>query len=452
MGETRSIGMPLTDVRAETAVLGAMLVSDGHKLDCRDEVADKLREAGALAFYEHDHQKIYQAIIDCMLEGKGTDPVSVVRALRYKGELTQPLSELVHELPRSAGLLTGAKDDAGTILDLYRKRELHRVLMQSDSLVVSAAGSYEEIAGEVSGDIGDLVDRAVKPETLFTAIQVVDDALGHLFGERHVEPGIPMGIPDLDRLTGGMMPGQYIVIAGRPGMGKTTLGAQVARNVVNAGIPTAFFSLEMGRREFGQRNASAETGVGFAKIRDKKVDAQGLRDLMAYADAQVNVPFYLDDDPDQTVGEISLKARKLVKDHGVKVIVLDYLQIAKPDGGWTNNKTQDVARVSETLRKLARKLGIVLIVLAQLNRESTNRDGGVPKISDLRESGQIEQDAHKVLLVHLPFKVDPETERGREADIFLAKNRDGITSEVVMVFDGEHSRFVDPSMVVGAGR
>lgn len=451
MGEISAIGMPLTDLKAEVATLGAMLVSDGHPLDCRDLVADKLREAGAEAFYDPDHKLIYQAIIDCLMNDRPTDPVSVVSQLRNKGELTQSLFDLVHELPRSAGLLTSAADDAGTILDLYRKRELHRELLDCDSQILKAAGSYEEIAGEVSGRVMSLVDQAVQVETQLTAPEVTDEALGHLFGEREVVPGIPMGIADLDELTGGMKPGQYIIFAGRPGMGKTTIGAQVARNTSNAGIPTAVFSLEMGRVEYGQRDASAETGIPFAAIRDGKVDAEGLERLAEYASRRENVPFILDDNPNQTVGEICLKIRKLVKTHGVKVVVLDYVQICPPDGGWSGNKTEDVARVSQTLRAIARKLDIVLIVLAQLNRESTNRENNRPRVSDLRESGQLEQDAHKIILVHLPFKVDPQTERGRQADFFLDKNRDGPTREVVMVFDGEHSRFLDQSMVVGGG-
>jgi replicative DNA helicase len=774
-----------------------MLVSEGHPLDCRDVVTEKLQEVGAKAFFDVKHRLIYQALVDCMINGDATDSVSVVRRLRDKGELTQEVGELVYNLPRAAGVLTGAVDDARSILDLYRKRELHRILLDSDTLVTSAAGSYEEVAGEVSSAVTDLVDRAIKPESLFTAIQVVDAALGHLYGERDVTPGIPMGIKDLDELTGGMKLGQYIVIAGRPGHGKalaldtpiptptgwttmgdlevgdqvlgadgkptvvtfatavqyqrtcyrltfsdgstvvadadhlwetstraarkavysanrkgyapkspysvrttkeiadtfltadgrknhvvrntraldlpkadlpvdpyvlgcwlgdgssadgrihtadkeiyeeierrgyslgdpirqaegrcpmrtvlglaptlrsmgvlgnkripklylrasrqqrldllrglmdtdgtvhpdgslifsvtrqalsdgfrellatlgyrwhasevvktcqnggqalayytgfsapdvafalarkarvqaerghhtearsghrvinaieevksvpvrciqvdnedhlylctramipthnTTLGGQVARNVVSSGVPTVFFSLEMGKEEYGQRDASAATGIPFEAIRDKKVDSSGLRELAAYADAAHGRPFFLDDDPDQTVGEIALKTRKLVKDHGVKVVIIDYLQILKPDGGWTGNKTQDVSDVSETLRKLARKLGITLIALAQLNRESAGRDDGKPKLTDLRQSGQIEQDAHKVILVHLPFKIDPETERGKQADLILAKNRDGITSEVVMIFDGARSRFVDPSMMVGGGR
>lgn len=451
MGETRNFSMPLTDVKAETATLGAMLVSDGHPLDCRDEVVDKFRDVGPGVFYEVDHQKIYQAIVDCMLDNRPTDPVSVVANLRRKGELTQALFDLVHELPRSAGVMTGAVEDASTILDLYRKRELHRVLMSSDNLVVSATGSYEEVAGEVSGAISDVVDKAVKPETLFSAIQVVDAALGHLFGERDVEPGIPMGIDDLDRLTGGMRPGQMIVIAGRPGHGKTTVGAQIARNISNAGTGVVFFSLEMPKEELGQRNASAETGVPFGKIRDGKVDSAGLALLEQYVDEQEGRPLFVDDDPDQSVGEISLKTRKLIKDHGVKVVVIDYLQLVKPDGGGTGNKTQDIADVSDGLRKMARKLGITVIALAQLNRGVANRDDSKPRITDLRQSGEIEEDANIVILVHLEFKVNPETERGKLADLILAKNRGGITSEIEMLFDGEHSRFLDPALVVGGG-
>lgn len=452
MGEIHGIGTPLADVKTEMATLGAMLVSDGHPLDCREEVVDKLRDAGADAFYDPDHKLIYQAIIDCLIDERPTDPISVVSRLRTKGELTQGLFDLVHELPRSAGVMTSAADDAAIILDLYRKRELHRVLLDCDNQTLKAAGSYEEIAGEVSSSVMSVVDRAVRPDTLYTAIEVVDRALGHLFGEYEEEPGIPMGIPDLDNLTGGMRPGQMIVIAGRPGHGKTTLGAQVARNTSNSGVPTAFFSLEMPIQELGQRNAAAETGVAFTDIRDKKVDSKGLEQLARYADAQENRPLFVDDNADQSVGEITLKTRKLIREYGVKVVVVDYLQLVKPDGGGTGNKTQDIADVSDGLRKMARKLGITVIALAQLNRGVASREDSKPKITDLRQSGEIEEDANIVILVHLEFKVNPETEREKFADIILAKNRGGITSEIEMYFDGPHNRFLDPESIMGVRR
>lgn len=451
MGEVRSLNMPLTDQGAETAILGAMLASDEHPLDCRDEVVETFQDVGASVFHNPDYRKIYQAIVDCMLDGQPTNPVSVTALLRRKGELTAELQRLVYGLPRHAGTIPAAANSASTVLDLYRKRELHRVLVESDGLVLSAAGSYEEVAGEVSSLISDTVDKAVKPETLFTSLQVVDAALGHLFGERDVEPGIPMGIPDLDRLTGGMRPGQMIVIAGRSGHGKTTFGMQVARNVARNGVPVAVFSLEMPKEELGQRNAAAETGIAFDKIRDASVSSEELRTLAKYVDEQENRPLFVDDDPDQSVGEISLKVRKLIKDHGVKVVLVDYLQLVKPDGGPSGNSTQDVANVSDGLRRMARKLGVAVIALAQLNRGMANREDSRPRITDLRQSGEIEEDAHVVILVHLEFKVNPETERGKLADIIVAKNRGGITAEIEMLFDGAHSRFIDPAMVVGGG-
>jgi replicative DNA helicase len=241
-----------------------------------------------------------------------------------------------------------------------------------------------------------------------------------------------------------MRPGQYIVIAGRPGQGKTSLGAQIARNVADNGIPAAIFSLEMKCLDLGQRNASAAANVPFEEIRDGTVNKEAIERLIAYDAAQQDYPLYIDDDSGQTVGEIALKTRKLVKDKGVKVVVIDYIQIVAPDNP-TKNETQDVASVSNALRRMARKLDVVVIVLAQLNRDSAKREDNIPKLTDLRQSGQIEQDANVAILVHLPFKYDPETERGKAADIILAKNRGGITAQREMLFDGKYSRFVNMS-------
>jgi replicative DNA helicase len=447
--ETSSV--QLVDLRAEAAVLGGLLRSEGHELDCRDEVVDCLAEAGPDAFSDHKNRKVYGALLTCMMESRPTDPVSVVGELRTGGDLTDDLAEYVYSLPRQAGVLTGVIYDARSVLDLYRKRELKRILNDGDKLVSSGEGTYEEVAGGVSAAVSDIVDKAIRSDSTFEAVQVAESALGHLFGAKPKEPGLPTGFPDLDELTGGMRPGQVIVIAGRPGMGKTTLGAQIARFVAKrVGKGVVFFSLEMSKDELGQRNASAETSIPFQKIREGEVDQRGLDLLTEYISGEEDVNYIVDDDPDQTVGEIALKTRKLVKDRNVGLAVIDYLQLVKPNKP-TGNRVTDVAQVSEGIRKMSRTLGIPVIALAQLNRESAGRDGGKPKVTDLRESGQIEQDAHQVILVHLEYKVNPETERGKMADFILAKNRGGITAEREAEFDGARCRFIPPHEMIGTG-
>lgn len=445
MAEVRSIGMAtMVDPLAETAVLGELLVSDGHPLDCRDQVTEVLRDAGSEVFHGPLNRLTYEAFLACFVDNRPTDPVSVVAELREKGELTEELFDHVHGLPGRAGVLTGADGDARTLLSLYRRRQLHAVLLESSALVQSGALPYGEVAGQVATNVSNVIDISVKSETMHTAAQASESALGHILYGKKQEPGIPMGIPDIDELTGGMRAGQYIVIAGRPGHGKTCLGAQIARNVADNGIPAAIFSLEMKCLDLGQRNAAAAANVPFEEIRDGTVGTEAIERLMEYDAAQQDYPLYIDDDSGQTVGEVALKTRKLVKDKGVKVVVIDYIQIVAPDNP-TGNETQDVASVSNALRKMARKLDVVVIVLAQLNRDSAKREDNIPKLTDLRQSGQIEQDANVAILVNLPFKHDPETERGKAADIILAKNRGGITAQREMLFDGKYSRFVNMS-------
>lgn len=448
MGEVRPIGTAtMTDVAAETAVLGELLVSDGHPLDCRDEVTEILRDAGPDVFSNPLNRLVYKAFLACYANGSGTDSVSVVARLREDGELSQELFDHVHSLPGRAGPLTGTDGTATTLLGLHRRRMLHAVLLESMGKVQSGARTYGELAGEISAEVSEVIDASVKPESLHTMESVAESALGHiLFGKKR-EPGIPMGIPDIDELTGGMRPGQFIVIAARPSEGKTTLGLQIARNVSNLGIESAVFSLEMDKDELGQRDASATTGVPFEDIRDNTVDTEGLRLLHEYHESRRGYPQVIDDDPGQTAGEIMLKARKLVKERGTKVFVIDYIQIVPPDNP-TGNETHDVANVSKALRRMARKLNVVVIVLAQLNRESAKREDNKPRLTDLRQSGQIEQDANVAILLHLPFKHDPETPRGKEADLILAKNRGGITAQRVMLFDGARSRFLNPSEAI----
>lgn len=790
MGEVRAIaGGTMVDPHAETAVLGELLVSDGHPLDCRDEVTEILRDSGPEVFHDPLNRKVYEAFLSCFIDGGHTDPVTVVGALRREGELTAELFDHVHGLPSKAGNLAASHGGARTLLDLYRRRLLHKALVESSGRVQAGGGSYGEIAGEVSVVVSEVIDASTKVETTFSASQVSEAALGHILHGRTMERGIPMGLHDIDELTGGMRLGQFIVIAGRPGHGKalaldtpiptpvgwttmgeikvgdqvlgangqptrvtfatevqhqrtcfkltfsdgrtvvadadhlwetstrasrkavysanrkgytakspyavrttkeifetfltmdgrknhvvrnaaplelseadlpldpyvlgawlgdgssadgrihsadvelyqeierrgyelgepvkqpegrcpmrnvkglspklrqigvlnnkhipqeylrasfqqrldllrglmdtdgtvhldgtivfsvtrkelsdgfrellatmgyrwheseyvkkcqnggealayytgfsaadtvftlprkirvqrernkytearsghrviesieevesvpvrciqvdnedhlylcttsmipthnTTVGAQVARNVAHQGIATEIFSLEMPKEELGQRNASAETGVPFEDIRDGRVDAEAIERLIEYDASQAEYPMTVDDDPGQTLGEIALKVRKSAREKGAKVFIIDYLQLVKPDKP-TGNPTVDVAIVSEGLRRLARTLRVIIIALAQLNRESAGRDDGKPKLTDLRQSGQIEQDANMVILVHLPFKIDPDTARGKEADLILAKNRGGKTAERVMLFDGAHSRFLNPS-------
>lgn len=434
----------MVDPHAETAVLGELLVSEGHPLDCRDEVTEILRDAGPGTFHDPLNRTVYKAFLGCFIDGGHTDPVSVVGALRLSGELTSELFDHVHGLPAKAGNLAASHGGAKALLDLYRRRQLHQVLVESSGKVQSGGGSYGEIAGEVSSLVSGVIDDSTKVETTFTAAEVSSAALGHILYGQKAELGIPMGLHDIDELTGGMRLGQFIVIAGRPGHGKTTLGAQVARNVAHQGIPTEIFSLEMPKEELGQRNASAETGIAFEDIRDGRVDAEAIERLIEYDTSQENYPMTVDDDPGQTVGEIALKVRKSAREKGTKVFVIDYLQLVKPDNP-TGNPTVDVAIVSESLRRLGRTQKVIIIALAQLNRESAGRDDGKPKLTDLRQSGQIEQDANLVILVHLSFKIDPDTARGKEADLILAKNRGGKTAERVMLFDGARSRFLNPS-------
>lgn len=443
--------IPLADHRTEMGVLGNLLASDGHPLDCRDEVVEALREAGPSAFHDRRHHLIYKALVQCLVDNRPTDPASIVGELRRSGDLFEGLDEYVYALPQYGGAMTGTIYDAKLILDLYLKRELHQALKTSSQEITSGVGTYEEAAGKALTRVSDLADRAIRPETLVMESDALEDALGHIFGWVEETPGLPTGFVELDELTGGMRPGQVIVIAGRPGMGKSTIALQIARHLTRVvGVPGIVFSLEMPRREVIQRNVSADLGIPFWKIRDNKLDSEEKRRVAEYIDNPPGVPLLIDDDPDQDMGEIGLKTRKSIKDHGVGFAVLDYLQIVRPSQPGT--RTEQISQISTDIRKLARKLEIPVITLSQLNREAARRDDQEPKITDLRESGQIEQDAHQVILTHLEYKVNPETERGREADLILAKNRNGITAKRVALFDADHSRFINPQDMVPTQR
>jgi replicative DNA helicase len=255
--------------------------------------------------------------------------------------------------------------------------------------------------------------------------------------------GVPTGLSQLDEVTHGLHPGQMVIVAARPAMGKSTLGLDFARSAsIKHGLASAIFSLEMSRNEIVMRLLSAEAQVGLHHMRAGTMgDPEWAR--MAAKIGQINeAPLFIDDSPNLTMMEIRAKARRLKQRFDLKLLVIDYLQLMT-SGRKVESRQVEVSEFSRSLKLLAKELEIPVVAIAQLNRSSEQRQDKRPMLSDLRESGSLEQDADMVILLHREDAYERESSRAGEADLILAKHRNGPTANIVVAFQGHYSRFVD---------
>ena len=255
--------------------------------------------------------------------------------------------------------------------------------------------------------------------------------------------GVPTGFADFDELTNGLHSGQMIVVAARPAMGKSTLALDFCRAAsIHNNLTSCFFSLEMTRSEITMRLLSAEARIPLNHIRNGKMGTEEWERLARHVAKVSSAPMFIDDSPNMTMMEIRAKARRLKQRHDLKLIVIDYLQLMT-SGKKVESRQLEVSEFSRQIKLLAKELEIPIIALSQLNRGAEQRADKRPMMSDLRESGSIEQDADMVILLHRDDVYEPESARPGEADLIVAKHRNGATRDIVVAFQGHYSRFVD---------
>jgi replicative DNA helicase len=255
--------------------------------------------------------------------------------------------------------------------------------------------------------------------------------------------GVPTGLTDLDELTNGLQPGQMVIVAGRPGSGKSTLGLDFCRaaSIAN-GLTSVIFSLEMSKAEITMRLLSAEARIPLGHIRNGGMNDEDWAKLARKMGDVSSAPMFIDDSPNMTMMEIRAKARRLKQRHDLKLIVIDYIQLMT-SGKKVESRQVEVGEFSRQIKLLAKELEVPIVALAQLNRGSEQRADKKPMVSDLRESGSLEQDADIVMLVHREDMYEKESARAGEADIIVGKHRNGPIRDVVCLFQGHYSRFVD---------
>jgi len=444
--DTRFENAPSQDLHAERAVLGAMLIA--HQA-IADALGTGLR---GREFYRPAHETIHDAIVDLYAAGDPADPITLTRKLTITGQIERCGGpSYLHALVEAAPAAANAEYYAVIVREKARLREIGVALNRGMQQVASAEGDPAAVIEAIQADIIQaagqtdalgaalgLAPVGMSLEATLDVIQATDDGT--------VPVGIPWGFKDLDALTGGMHPGQMIVIAARPGMGKSTGALDIARAAaIRNGFGTAFFSLEMSRIEITKRLISAEGRVPLHHMQTRG----GMTDWDWKAAAKVvqavdGAPLYLDDSPDLTMTSIRTKARQMASEVDLKLIIIDYMQLLRSGGGQKfESRQQEVSDLSRSIKLLAKELGIPVIALSQLNRGPEQRVDKKPQVSDLRESGAIEQDADLVILLHREDAYEKESERAGEADWIVGKNRSGPTATITVAFQGHYSRFVD---------
>jgi replicative DNA helicase len=430
---------PPHDLLAEQSALGGMLLS-------KDAVADVIETLRGADFYIPKHELIFEAILTLYSHGEPTDVVAVTDELIKTGELQRAggadyLHTLTSIVPTAA--------NAGYYASIVSERALLRRLVDAGTRIVqmgySGQGEALDLVNNAQAEIYS-VTGAEAAEDYVPLTIAVDAAVEEIEAARGRDgqmTGIPSGFSGLDQLTNGLHPGQMIIIAARPAMGKSTLALDFARSAaIKHDMPTIFFSLEMGRSEIAMRLMSAEGSIPLQSMRKGSLDSRDWTTIAATRGRINDAPLYIDDSPNMTLVEIRAKCRRLKQKVGLKMVVIDYLQLMT-SGKRVESRQQEVSEFSRALKLLAKELQCPVVALSQLNRGAEQRADKKPALSDLRESGSIEQDADMVVLLHREAAYEKDSPRAGEADLIVAKHRNGPTDTITVAFQGHFSRFTD---------
>ena len=437
---------PPQDVAAEQSVLGAMLLSK----NAIDPVNDLIQGRD---FYRPAHELIFDTIIDLSARGEPADAITVAAELQRRGEVARiGGAPYLHTLVSGVSIAANVDYYAGIVREKAILRRLVEVGQRIAQLGQAGQGELADIVDRAQSDVMAVDgskganDYRIISELIPETIDEIE-ALGQRGGEIH---GVPSGFPDLDRITTGFRGGQMIVVAARPGIGKSTLGLDFCRAAsIKNKIPSAIFSLEMTAAEITTRLLSAEGRVNVGAMRGGQMSDSDWRKISNVASKVNGAPIVIDDSPNMTMPDIRAKARRIQKEHGLGLLVIDYLQLMT-SGKKVENRQVEVSEFSRQIKLLAKELDVPVVAISQLNRGSEQRTDKTPMLSDLRESGSIEQDADIVLLLHRGQRSGEEatsstgeaaTDRLGEADIIVAKNRSGPVSKVAVLFQGHYSRF-----------
>lgn len=432
--------IPPHNIDAEQSLLGAILISENIIYDVVDIVS-------AEDFYRNDNKMIYESMLNLFSKNSPINIITVCDVLSNKGQLdkvggTAYLATIADEVPISANAVSYAK--------IVAEKSVQRRLIE-------AAQSIAKYAYEPDGDPGDLVEYAEKQ--IFEIAQKktkkpyahISDVLADVYTQLEElsaskgVPGVPTGFVDLDKKLSGLHNSDLILVAARPGMGKTAWMMNIAQYAaVKKNIPVAVFNLEMSKEQVATRILSGESGVSNEKLRSGELADGDWADLAEAVGTLAEAPIYIDDSAEVSISSIRAKCRKLKMEKDIKLIVIDYLQLMSGSrkGGGEANRVQEVSEISRALKIMAKELNVPVVVGSQLSRAVEGRQDKRPMLSDLRESGSIEQDADIVLFLYRDYYYNKEdTQFKNVAEVIVGKHRNGSTGTVELYFDEEHIRF-----------
>lgn len=445
-----SIHMQPQAVDIEKMVLGALMVDK----DAFSVVSEILHPE---TFYEPRSQKIYKAIQTLSLNEDPVDIMTVVEELKREGTLDDIggagyILELSERVASSAHIEYHAK----ILAQKYLARQLISFASVIETKAFDETVDVDELMQEAEGSLFELSQKNMRQDytqidpVVKQAVEILQKAAANKGGLT----GIPTGYAKLDDYTSGWQRSDLVIIAGRPAMGKTSFALSLAKNIaVDYDTPIAFFSLEMNNVQLVNRLISNVCEIEGKKILNGQLDDEEWKRLDKNVRKLQAAPIYIDDTPGMSIFELRTKARRLVREKGVQVIMIDYLQLMNANGARFGSRQEEVSTISRSLKGLAKELDIPVLALSQLNRTVEGRegiDGKRPQLSDLRESGAIEQDADMVLFVHRPeyyriFTDEKGNDLHGKAQIIIAKHRKGGTGDVLLNFRGEFTRFENPT-------
>ena len=427
------------NLEAEQSTLGGMLLSE-------EAVAEVIEITSGADFYASKHELIYDAVVTLFGRGEPTDVIAVTDQLNKNGNLLKAggadyLHSLTSYVPTAA--------NAGYYAKIVADKAVLRRLIDAGTKIAQSGyesqGEVEDLVNQAQADIYRVASQNAKDDyvglsdSLEDAIREIESAQNR-GGDM---TGIPTGFTDLDAYTHGLHPGQLMMVAARPAVGKSTFALDIARHAaVKHKKATIFFSLEMGRAEIAMRMLSAESSIYLQSMRKGTVTEADWAKLASVRGSINDAPLFIDDSPNMSLVEIRAKCRRLAQQVDLKMVVIDYIQLMS-SGKKVESRQQEVSEFSRALKLLAKELQIPVVALSQLNRQAEQSKDKRPEISHLRESGSLEQDADVVVLLHREGIYERDHPRAGEADIILAKQRNGPTGTVVVAFHGQYSRFVN---------
>ena len=435
-----ALKVPPQSIEAEQSVLGGLLLDN----QSWDRIADIIT---ADDFYRREHRLIFNAISALCGESSPADVVTVTEWLERSGEIEPAgglayIGSLANNTPSAANIVAYA----AIVRENAVMRELVRVASDIGNLVYSPDGRSAtellDIAEKRIFDINEKGHRRGEFQPLNTLLSKAVDRIDQLFRSQSSITGVPTGFNDLDDMTSGLQPSDLVIIAGRPSMGKTSLAMNIAENAaVGHKIPVAVFSMEMPGTQLALRMMASLGRINAHRVRTGKLDDDDWPRLTSAVSLLNEAPIFIDDTPALTPMELRARARRLKREHGLGLIIIDYLQLMQSTERNEENRATEISNITRALKGLAKELDVPVIAMSQLNRSVESRQDKKPVMSDLRESGAIEQDADVILFIYRDEVYNKDSPVKGTADIIVGKQRNGPTGEVRLTFLGEYTRF-----------